>query len=370
MNITKSILFCLFIILNIGCKNEKKKNIKVLSIEKQNEINEYLEAEINHTLGLAVAVIKDGNIIYNNYLGKEDLRNKPVDKETIFPLFSLSKLITSTAVFQLIEEKKIHLDDKINLYIDNLPEEWGNIEIKNLLTHSSGLPDYDLMNGQISDSLTMKNLIQNKLRYEKGGRWEYNQTNFWFLTQIIETVTKKSFEDFVNENQFSNDNIFFSSNFIEPIRNRSFKYNFNDNTQNWEKINFDFGKRANSAGGINLTLNQFVEWNKKFDNNDLIQPATKNIMWTPFEYKEPFYFENERDKFSYGWQQYSSNNEISYGFTGGMVTGYRKFINQNMTIIILTNGLKNAPIRNKIINKIAGIMDENLAEQNCYQQCI
>ena len=51
MNITKSILFCLFIILNIGCKNEKKKNIKVLSIEKQNEIDEYLEAEINHTLG-------------------------------------------------------------------------------------------------------------------------------------------------------------------------------------------------------------------------------------------------------------------------------------------------------------------------------
>lgn len=362
MNITKSLILCLFVLFNFGCKNEIKENIKELSLEKKNKIDNYLKTEVENTLGLAVAVIKDGNLVYENYLGKENLNDKAVSKESIFPLYSLSKLITSTAIFQLIEENKIHLDDKISLYIDNIPKEWGNIEIKNLLTHSSGLPDYDVMKGKISDSITMKNLTQNKLRFKKGERWEYNQTNFWFLTKIIESVTNKSFENFVSENQFSNDKILFSSNFIEPIPNRSFKYNFNDNSQNWEKINLDFGKRANSAGGINLTLNQFVEWSIKFDNNKFIQPITKDKMWTSFEYEKPFYFENEKDKFLYGWQQYSSNNEISYGFTGGMVTGYRKFINQNMTIIVLTNGLKNSPIRNKIINEIAGIIDENLVE--------
>ena len=233
-----------------------------------------------------------------------------------------------------------------------------------MLTHSSGLPDYEVMKGEISDSITMKNLIQNQLRFKKGERWEYNQTNFWFLTKIIEKVTKKSYENYVIETQFPKSNILFSSNFIEPIPNRSFKYEFNKNSQNWEKLNFDFGKRANSAGGINLTLKQFIEWTKKFDNNEFIQPTTKNKMWTPFDYNEPFYFENKKDEFLNGWQQYSSNNEISYGFTGGLVTGYRKFVNQNMTIIVLTNGLKNTPIRNKVITKIAGIIDENLAEKN------
>ncbi|MBJ7882326.1 serine hydrolase domain-containing protein [Gelidibacter salicanalis] len=363
MNKIKSLIFFLFILFNIGCKNEKKENIQQLTIEKQNEINDYLKTEVKNTLGLAVAVMKDGKVIYENYLGKENLNDKPVNKETIFPLYSVSKLITSTAIFQLIEEDKIHLDDKITLYIDNLPIEWENIEVKNLLTHSSGLPDYEVMNGEISDTITMKNLIQNELRFKIGERWEYNQTNFWFLTKIIEKVTKKSYESFVTEKQFSNNSILLSSNFIEPVPNRSFKYEFNSSSQNWEKLNFDFGKRANSAGGINLTLNQFIEWTKKFDNNEFIQPTTKNKMWTHFAYKEPFYFENKKDKFLYGWQQYSSNNEISFGFTGGMVTGYRKFVNQNMTIIVLTNGLKNAPIRNKVINKIAGIIDENLAEK-------
>jgi CubicO group peptidase (beta-lactamase class C family) len=362
MTITKSLILCLFLIFDIGCENENKGNPNELSTEKQNEITDYLKTEVKNTLGLAVAVIKDGNVIYENYLGKENLNDKSVNKETIFPLYSLSKLITATAVFQLIEEDKIHLNDKISIYIDDLPNEWGNIEIKNLLTHSSGLPDYDLMNGKVSDSITMKNLVQNKLRFEKGERWEYNQTNFWFLTKIIEKVTKKSYEDFVIENQFSSNNILFSSNFIDSVPNRSFKYNFNDISQTWEKINYDFGKRANSAGGLNLTLNQFIEWTLKFDNNDFIQHITKDKMWTPFEYKTPFYYENEEDEYLFGWQQYSTNNEISYGYTGGLVTGYRKFINQNMTIIVLTNGFKNSPIHNKIINEIAGIIDEKLVE--------
>ncbi|SDL43032.1 serine hydrolase domain-containing protein [Kriegella aquimaris] len=359
---TKALILFLFTLFNFGCKNENKENNKPLSIEKQNEINAYLETEVKNTLGLAIAVIKDGNVVYENYLGKENLNNKSVSKESIFPLYSLSKLITSTAVFQLIEENKIHLDDKIPLYIDNLPTEWKSIEVKHLLTHSSGLPDYDLMKGKVSESITMINLTQNKLRFKKGERWEYNQTNFWFISKIIEKVTKKSFESFVIETQFANDTVLFSSNFIDSIPNRSFKYNFNTSSENWEKVNLDFGKRANSAGGLNLTLNQFVAWNKQFDANEFIQPITKNKMWTPFEYDTPFYFEDEKDQFLYGWQQYSTNNEISYGFTGGLVTGYRKFINQNMTIIVLTNGLKNSPIRNKIINKIAGIVDEKLAE--------
>jgi len=362
-NDSKPLLFYLFILLFIGCRHDNDATVNQLSGEKQNGITDYLRSQSKNTLGLAAAVIKDGEVIYENYFGKENLAGKAVNKETVFPLYSVSKLITSTAIFQLVEQDKIRLNDKISKYIENLPTKWKNIEVMNLLTHSSGLPDYDIMKGELSDSTTMKNLIKNKLRFETGERWEYNQTNFWFLAKIIEKASTNSYENFVAEHQFPNRDILFSSNFIEPIPNRSHKYTFNTTSQNWDKLNFDFGKRTNSAGGINLTLNQLVEWTINFDNNKFIKPSTKDMMWTPFEYNTPFYFENETDKFLYGWQQYSSNNEISYGFTGGMVTGYRKFINQNMTIIILTNGLKNYPIRNKVINKIASIVDEHLTEK-------
>ena len=125
----------------------------------------------------------------------------------------------------------------------------------------------------------------------------------------------------------------------------------------------DFGKRANSAGGINLTLNQLIDWTIHFDENAFIRPDTKVKMWTPFKFTEPFYFEDVKDRFLYGWQQYSSNNEISFGFTGGLVTGYRKFVNQNLTIIFLSNGFKNSTIANKVINEIASIIDESLTDK-------
>lgn len=275
---SKSLILCLFVLCNISCQNKNKEIANELSVEKQNKINHYLKTEVTNTLGLAVAVVKDGNVIYKNYLGKENLNDKSVNKETIFPLYSISKLITSTAIFQLIEEDKIHLDDKISKYIDSLPKEWRNIEVKNLLTHSSGLPDYDLLNGKVSDSITMENLTQKKLKFEKGERWEYIQTNFWFLAKIIEKVTGKSYEDFVSEKQFPDKNILFSSNLIDTIPHRAFKYNYNKNTQKWEKQNINFGKRTNSAGGINLTMPQFIDWTKRFDNNKLIQPSTKNKM--------------------------------------------------------------------------------------------
>ena len=362
MKIIIIFFFYSFILLNTGCKN--KKNTQNLSIEKTTRINNYLNSAVNNTLGLAIAVLKEDTVIYENYLGFEDLNKKRVTKKTIFPLYSLSKLITSTGIFQLLEEKKIKLDDTISLYIDDLPLEWRTIQIKNLLTHSFGLPDYDLMRGNVSDSIALENVFKKKLRFKKGERWEYNQTNFWFLTKIIEKVTNQSFESYILKNQFSEveKKTLYTSNFIDPIPNRSFKYTFNEKTRHWKKVNFNFGRRANSAGGLNLTLNQFMTWNKKFDQNKFIQTKTKDKMWTPFHYKKPFYFESEKDKFLYGWQQYTSNNEVSYGFTGGLVTGFRKFTNQDITIILLTNGLKGAPIRNKIINKIASIVDEKLIE--------
>lgn len=360
----KSLLLCSCLLFLLSCVDKRKEEAPSLSTEKKAQIDRYLKEEASNTLGMAVAVIKEGNLLYESYLGKENLEGKAVDQTTIFPVYSLSKLITATAIFQLIEENRLQLEDNLALYINNLPEEWKGIQIKHLLTHSSGLPDYNLMQGNLSDSVAWANVLQQALRFEKGERWEYNQTNFWILTQIIEKITAQSFEEFVVNNQFSASTtpILYSSNFIETLPNKSFKYSFEETTQQWKKVALNFGKRANSAGGLHLTLPQFVAWSNSFDNNEFIQAATKAQLWTPFDYKEPFFFESKQDQFLFGWQQYSSNNTTSYGFTGGLVTGYRKFIRQNMTIIILTNGLKGAPMHNRLLEHIAGLIEEDLVE--------
>ena len=133
----KSILSLCFVVCSISSfcqtKNELKKKI-------DNYIKEVIE--INQIPRLAVAVIKKEKIIYEKYYGKGSIEeNTNVNTKSIFRLYSTTKLISAIAVFPLIERNQITLEDKISKYLDNLPKEWQDVKIKNLLTHSSGLPD-------------------------------------------------------------------------------------------------------------------------------------------------------------------------------------------------------------------------------------
>lgn len=100
-----------------------------------------------------------------------------------------------------------------------------------------------------------------------------------------------------------------------------------------------------------------IEWNKRLDNNKLIHKTTKQSLLKPFGFK------NKQDKFLHGWHTYSRKNSNSYGFTGSSRTGFRKFIKNDLTIIILTNGYKYYSTHTDIINRVATIIDENLTDK-------
>jgi CubicO group peptidase (beta-lactamase class C family) len=92
---------------------------------------------------MAVGVIKNDKIIFQKYYGRENLESdKKVNSNSLFRVYSTTKLITDVAVFQLIEKGQLSLEDKISKYLDDLPKEWQNVKIKNLLSHSSGIPDF------------------------------------------------------------------------------------------------------------------------------------------------------------------------------------------------------------------------------------
>jgi len=115
--ITLSSLLLLF--FSFSCSNQKKEN-NTATIK--NEIDSYLTKtmELHNIPGLALAVIKDDEIVYKNYFGESSLENnKPVDENTLFRVFSATKLITSTGIFQLIQDKQLSLEDKISKYISD-----------------------------------------------------------------------------------------------------------------------------------------------------------------------------------------------------------------------------------------------------------
>ncbi|WP_052143652.1 serine hydrolase domain-containing protein [Wocania ichthyoenteri] len=345
---TLLLLFTIF-----GCKKDVTEN------NLNNEITTYIkeQIQIQEIPGIALAVIKDGNLIYEEYFGKADLeKNTLVTKNTLFPVYSITKLAVSTAIFQLIEQHKISLEDVISKYISNLPESWQTIKVEHLLTHSSGLPDFYVKEGTISDTDIWSKLINESLHFDTGNQFEYNQTNYWLLAKIIEKITSQSFEDFIITNQFQKDssNIIFSSDLSDEFLNRASRHEFNNEKGEYNISKVYGGRRYHAANGMNITLKELVEWNARLDNNHLLGNELKHKMW------EPFKFNNKTDEFLHGWHTYSLNNNVSYGFTGGSQTGFRKFINNNLTIIVLTNGYKYFSPHNDIINHVAGIVDSKL----------
>lgn len=350
--------FALLFNLSFSQKKEDKST--------EQKIDTYIKKviEINEIPGVALAVIKDGKVIYEKYYGKASLEeNKAVDKNTVFKVFSTTKLITNIGVFQLIEKGKLSLEDPISKYLDNLPNEWKEIKVKNLLSHSSGLPNLIVFE-EIKISMPFDEKIailsRKPMEFATGNQYNYNQTNYLFLTKIIEKITGLTFEDYILQNQFpdTNSGIYFSSNFGANLPNATPRYNYSSQTNKYVKNTSDFGFDAHSANGLNITLSNFINWNRNLDTNIYLKKETKYWMW------EPFPFTNNKDLFAYGWEIVPVNKILSYGFTGGNETAFRKFVNNDLTIIFLSNGHKYAGlyVQSQVINHVASIVNKTLTD--------
>lgn len=343
-------------------------NVSILGFsqtaEQSKAIDSYIKnvIKINEIPGMAVGIVKNDKVTFQQYYGREDLESdKKVNSNSMFRVYSTTKLMANVGLFKLIEEGKVSLDDKISKYVDNLPKDWQNIQVKNLVSHSSGLPDMiDVKD--LSEKATHKEAIdrlsKEKIEFEAGDHYRYNQTNYLLITMIIEKMTGKTFDEYILENQFpdSKNQVVFSSNSIEKIPNRIVKYDYNSEKKRYEKSTVIHGLRFHSANGLAVTLPAFLQWSIHFSKNDFLKPETQKMMWKPFDYK------NNDWKFGYGWEITDSNNTRSYGFSGGNVSAYSIFPDQNMAIIVMYSGNKGFPVMYQMVNHIAGIIDKNMMD--------
>ncbi|WP_103864468.1 serine hydrolase domain-containing protein [Aquimarina sp. I32.4] len=356
------IIVTVFVITIILSCSEKPKTIPESNLFNT-EIDTYLSDLIkaDQIPGMAVAVIQKGKVIHKKNYGLGNIEhNVPVSDSTLFRVYSVSKLITSVAVFQLIEKGKLSLEDSISKYIDDLPQSWQDITIAHLLTHSSGLPEYKEETQGMSDKELLLKIFDDTLQFEKGNRFKYNQTNFWFLKRIIEKVTQQKFHDYCIENQFSEvkKQAIYASNSLLAIPNRTPKYKFDKKNNAYEITTHKAGERSHAGNGLNVTLNALIKWNAQLDQNILITEKTKTQMMTAYEYQ------GKNTPFGYSWGIYGPEDKQYYGFAGGGVGAFMKFIDKDITIIILSNGFKNRPIISNAITYISGVVDSSLVRKD------
>ena len=169
------------------------------------QIDTYLnQIHQNGQLNGNVLVIKDGKTVYENSFGYADGSKKiALNKDYRFNVGSVYKEFPAVAIMQLVENKKLALDDKVSKYLPELPEWSKRIAIKNLLQYSSGLPQIAWGNyfGKglgITDADIMRDLQNmDTLAFEPGTDYIYSNNNPLLLIKIVERITNTSYSEYL-----------------------------------------------------------------------------------------------------------------------------------------------------------------------------
>ncbi|MCK8481700.1 serine hydrolase domain-containing protein [Psychroserpens algicola] len=334
------------------------------STKISSKVDDYLEHLIERQgiPGVSIAIVRNGETLYKNNYGYANIEHQvPISDKSIFRLYSLTKPMISVGIFQLIEQEKINLEDVISTYIQDIPDDWNDIKIKHLLSHSSGLPDMAPIPEfrDLSEKEAKNKVFAQKIKFDKGSKYDYNQTGFWLLQKVIENVTDESLAAFILKNQFdTNTNSFFSSDSRDIIFNRTTPYFPFEKGTIMIDHSYLQGDYAYAMNGLNITLNEFIDWDKKLKENKLLNDKSINSMWMKFPYTE------SNKNFTFGWDNITLNNHESYGFSGSLCTAYRIFPDKDLSIIFLSNGLSNWYNIDNIVNHIASLVDDTLLDIN------
>jgi len=258
--------------------------------EKENlEPNMTKLQEICHELfpegepGAAVLIMKDENIIFEEYFGLMTLPKGPkTDKSTRFNIASVSKQFTAVAVLRLVAEGKVSLEAPVGQYFSEYNNSlWKKVKVKHLLSHSSGIPDdreylttEQKINGDENLALEYFQWL-NHLHFEPGTAYEYINPTYVLLGRLIEKISGKNFTNYMQEHIFKPANMTKTA-YIGQEQNAAHAYEYSreggdseesgddrpDGPHDWYE--FDYGEEnffgTRPDGGIYTTPRDFVKW--------------------------------------------------------------------------------------------------------------
>lgn len=237
--------------------------------------------------GCAVAVSQNGKIVVNKAYGSADLeRDVPISTNTVFDAGSVRKQFVAAAILLLVEEGKLSLADDVRKYLPQLPSYGHKITVDYLLTHTSGIRDWQpLLNlaGGDPDAMTMI-LRQRELNFAPGEEWSYSNSGYVLLPEIVARVSGMPFSEFARKRLFEPLGMKLTTYVDDPLRlikNRALAYK--KEAGNW-KMDMYLGNDRGGVGGLFTTASDLVTWNDALSNNrlgtfitqKLQEPATLN----------------------------------------------------------------------------------------------
>ncbi|MCA0987465.1 serine hydrolase domain-containing protein [Guptibacillus algicola] len=315
----------------------------------------------------SVVVCENGSPVYMNRNGIAALeKSEPITKHSRFDIASLSKSFTAMAIMILKEQQKLSFDDALSKHLSDLP--YQDITIRNVLTHTSGLPDYiewfeeNWDRSKIASNEDVLDLFLKEhkpsLLFEPGEKWEYSNTGYILLAEVIKNVSGVTYDEFLENNIFRP----LGMEHTAPLSRRIMKtsdnlaigyiydrkkdeYQIPDGIDEHSYVYFIDGVRGD--GVINTTAEDLHKWDRALYSELLIEEETKNEAFNPavlkdgseYGYAIGLHPDNEAG-YGFGW----SVEKSEYGKIishGGYCAGFHSFLiryaESDQSIIYLSN---------------------------------
>lgn len=331
----KNILIILVCLLLFSVNKVKAQNMSSEDSVKIDKSFYYYQGSLP---GAMVCVLDHGKEAYSQISGlaNNDTKEK-LTRDHLFYLSSTSKFFTSMAIFRLIEMDKLSLDESIKDLYPELPEYVRDVKIKNLLSHTSGLVNYD--KEKIKTRKELLNFLsgQDSLRFEAGTSWNYSNTDYIMLAGIIEKKSKKSYKKFLKKEVFKKLKIS-KNQFIDEIADELIVNGHNEKAS-W---NYTLAAEPNDEilgeRGVYLSLDDIIKTENAIFQNKDISPG----------YSESFerFVNHNGININYGYSWYivpqdKENLDKTIYWIGGRSDGFQNVIvhfpEQNVSVLLFMN---------------------------------
>jgi CubicO group peptidase (beta-lactamase class C family) len=293
--------------------------------------------------GGLVAVASRGRIIHLRPYGMANVElSVPVTDSTVFEIGSISKQFVSAAVLLLVQEDRLELDDPIHQYLPHLPSEWLGVTVRHLLTHTSGIPDYeeirtyDVYGFRLTPGEVIQIAHSRPMDFAPGAGWYYSNTGYFILSMIVERIEGRPLGQVLQSRIFEPLGMT-QTRMADPeviIPHRASGY--------WvDKAGDLINRRPTEtsstlgAGGILSSAFDLAKWDEALYGDRLLSAESKAIMWT-----EVILPNGEGTGYAFGWsvRPYQGLTSQSHGGqVAGFVANFSRFPEQGAAIVVFLN---------------------------------
>jgi CubicO group peptidase (beta-lactamase class C family) len=328
--------------------------------------------------GIAVAVVKDGKIVYAKGYGHRDVkRGLPVTPDTLFAIGSCSKAFTAAALGLLVDEKKLEWDKPLRTYLPDLmlhdEHATAHIRPRDLVTHQSGLPRHDLV--WYGSPLTRRELYD-RLRYLEPSaplhaKYQYNNLMFMTAGILVERVSGLRWEEFIRQRIFDRLGMKNSNTSVTTSQKTAdFSLPYGEEKGEVKEIPFRNIDEIGPAGSINSSVNDMANWlflqlNKgKAGDKQVISEKSLLDTQTPqivaggdLRYDESFYA-----SYAMGWavSVYRGHPLLTHGGgIDGFTSNIKLLPKDGLGVVVLTNSSSPASgfIANNVLDRMLGLSE-------------